>query len=102
MNKTLIIIIAFVMALAVFVMFCFGCSTEASAANRSIGWGSYDFRHIHIFNGAEGHCATIEKWYDNEAVGIEVKTAEYGNIFCSEGSYILFSTNDCPFCGGGK
>ena len=101
MNKALIIIIAFVMALAMFLSFV-ACYTEASAHNRSLGWGSYDFRHIHIFNGAEGHCATIEKWYENEGAGIEVKTAEYGNIFCSEGSYILFSTNNCPFCGGGK
>lgn len=97
MNKTLIVILAFVMALAMFLVFI-ACSTEVNA-NIGLGWGSFDFQHIHIFNGVEGHCATVEKWYENEGGGIEVKTTEYGYIFCSEGSYILFSTNVCPFCG---
>ena len=101
MKKALIIIIAFVMALAMFLVFV-ACSTEASARNVSYGLGCFDYRHIHIFNGVEGHCATVEKWYENEGAGIEVKTAEYGSIFCSEGAFILFSTTDCPFCGGGK
>jgi hypothetical protein len=100
MNKIVIIVCAFIIAAAMVISLTNLGVTEVSANNRSIGWGSYDFQHIHIFNGVEGHCATVEKWYENEGVGIEVKTTEYGNIFCSEGSYILFSTNDCPFCGG--
>lgn len=100
MSKTCIIICAFLIALSVVFIFAGVCSTDVSANNRSLGWGCNDFRHIHIFNGVEGHCATIEKWYENDGAGIEIKTAEWGNIFCAEGSYILFETNDCPFCGG--
>ena len=99
MDKVVIAISAFVVALIMIVSLgCCLALVEVSANNRS--WGCYDFRHIHIFNGVEGHCATIEKWYENEGAGIEIKTAEWGNVFCTEGSYILFETNDCPFCGG--
>jgi len=100
MNKVVIVICALLVSAMMVSAFITLCPTEVSANNRSIGWGSYDFRHIHFFNGVEGHCATIEKWYENEGSGIEVKTAEYDNIFCAEGTYILFSSSNCPFCGG--
>lgn len=102
MNKTLIVIFAFGVALIAAMLLGTVCITpiEVNANNRSLGWGCYDFRHIHIYDGVEGHCATIEQWYDNDGAGIEIKTTEWGNIFCSEGSYILFETSACPFCGG--
>lgn len=101
MDKAVIAIGAFIVALIMIIgLGCCLAPVEVNANNRSLGWGCNDFRHIHIFNGVEGHCATIEKWYENDGAGIEIKTAEWGNIFCAEGSYILFETNDCPFCGG--
>ena len=67
----------------------------------NVGWGpgNFDFKHIHFADGTgEAHCATVERWYDNE-MGIEVKTAEYGAMYLSEGLYTLFeSANHCPYC----
>jgi hypothetical protein len=70
-----------------------------SCGNKAIiSPGNYSFTHIHFTDMTKGHCATIEKWWDNEE-GIEVKTKEYGYLYCSEGSYILFeSGNKCPYC----
>ena len=69
-----------------------------SCGNMSIGPGNYSFRHVRISDHTTGYCATIEKWHDNE-LGIEIKTKEYGDIYASEGSYILFSdANKCPYC----
>ena len=74
------------------------CSCLAGCGNRSIGLGSYTFEHIRFSDSTESHCANVEKWYDNDR-GIEVKTSEYGPIFCSEGTYILFnSQSKCPYC----
>ena len=71
----------------------------ASCGNKAfISPGNFNFTHIHFTDMAEGHCATIEKWWDNEE-GIEVRTREYGYLYCSEGSYILFETGTkCPYC----
>lgn len=70
-----------------------------SCGNMSMGMGSYKYEHIHVSNGAnDAFCATVIQWYDNET-GIEVKTEEYGNIYISEGLYILIpEANKCPFC----
>lgn len=66
--------------------------------NRSLGLGNYSFKHIHFTDAVGGHCATVEKWYENES-GIEVNTKEYGAIWCSEGTYIMFESGDrCPYC----
>lgn len=76
--------------LFMFILFMFtGC-------NYSLGLGSYNFEHIHFFDKQQSYCATVEKWFENDT-GIEVKTKEYGSIFLSEGTYILFE-DDCPFC----
>lgn len=74
-------------------------STCLAGCNKAVlDPGAFSFTHIHFTDMTEGHCATIEKWWDNEE-GIEVRTAEYGAIYCSEGSYILFeSANNCPYC----
>lgn len=85
-------IIALILALiAICVIFC-------SCGNRAIGYGNFTFKHIHFSDAVEGHCATIEKWYDNEQ-GIEVKTKEFGSMYLSEGSYILIEDGThCPYC----
>jgi hypothetical protein len=68
--------------------------------NENWGFGSYTFTHVYIIGAGEGHCATIESWHDNE-MGVELHTTEFGNIYCSEGTYFLFgSEENCPFCGG--
>lgn len=92
-RKVLVIVLALCMALWMCVLT--GCG------NQSLGFGNFTFKHVHFSDAVEGRCATIEKWYDNEQ-GIEVKTKEYGSMFLSEGSYILFESDDCPFCHGGK
>ena len=68
----------------------------SSCGNQSLGMGNYSFTHIHI-GDATGYCATVKSWQDNEQ-GIEVDTEEYGAIYCSEGTYILFEDNTCPYC----
>ena len=71
-----------------------------SCGNMSYGLGNFSFRHIHFTDGAgNAHCATVEKWYDSESGGIEVKTSEYGAIFFSEAQYTLFESEaTCPYC----
>ena len=85
MKKIICILIAIVMLLTLA-----GC-------NMGLGLGSFEFTHIHIcdFSGSSSH-AKIEKWYDGES-GIEVNTKEYGSLFLSEGTYILYN-DECPIC----
>jgi hypothetical protein len=62
------------------------------------GIGNYTFEHVHFTDMVEGKCATIIQWYDNSE-GIEVQTKEYGSLFLSEGSYIMFENGSkCPYC----
>lgn len=69
-----------------------------ACGNMSMGFGTYDFSHVHFSDNLEGHCASVEVWYD-DSTGIEVLTKEHGSIFLSEGTYILFSTAEqCPYC----
>ena len=66
--------------------------------NENWGFGNYEFRHVHINGASEGYCATVESWHDNE-LGIELHTTEFGDMYCSEGTYFLFeSGTKCPFC----
>lgn len=66
--------------------------------NQSIGFGNYTFTHVHITDAVEGHCAEVNKWYSSET-GIELLTEEFGSVFCSEGTYLLFGdSSNCPFC----
>lgn len=92
-RKVLVIVLALCMALWMCVLT--GCGNE------NWGFGNYDWQHIHFSDTVGGYCATISSWHDNET-GIEVHTEEYGSMFLSEGSYILFETDSCPFCHGGK
>jgi hypothetical protein len=70
-----------------------------ACGNENWGFGNYNWKHVHFSDAVSGHCATISSWHDN-TTGIEIHTVEYGSMFLSEGSYILFeSGSDCPFCG---
>lgn len=74
------------------------CLSLCACGNENWGFGTYTFTHVHISDGVEGHCATINSWHDNER-GIELHTKEFGNIYCSEGTYFLYGDGkDCPFC----
>ena len=69
-----------------------------SCGNENWGIGNYIYTHVHIGDGAEGHCAEVTSWHDNE-LGIELHTNEFGSIYCSEGTYFLFADGaTCPFC----
>lgn len=72
----------------------------SACGNENWGIGNYTFRHVHIGDGVIGYCANVESWHDND-LGIELHTTEFGDIYCSEGTYFLFESGDnCPFCGG--
>ena len=83
---------------ALFLIMAMMCCLLAGCGNMSMGFGEFTFNHLHFTNHNESHCATIEKWYDNSN-GIEVKTKEYGSMYLSESTYMLFGeAKDCPFC----
>lgn len=61
--------------------------------------GTFNFTHIHIFDGVEGHCYNITKWWENDGTSIEVRIEGGEGIFCSEGTYQLFESSDiCAYC----
>lgn len=68
-------------------------------SNMSVGIGSYNFTHAHIAVGGDAsQCVEIERWYNDE-YGIELRTTSNGSIYCSEGTYILFTdASTCPYC----
>lgn len=73
-----------------------------SSCNMGVGLGKFAFNEVIVsVPGNDKHvCLTVEKWYDDDE-GIEVKTKECGQLFCSEGTYILFE-DKCPICGKTK
>ena len=88
MKKFIAVIMAMVLVLSL-----------SACGNESWGVGNYTFTHVHISDAVEGHCATVNSWHDNES-GIELHTKEFGDIYLSEGTYMLFNDgSDCPFCG---
>ncbi len=88
MKKILILMLVLMLMLAM-----------TACGNRGIGFGNYTFEHVHFADAVEGHCATVEVWYESEYSGIEVRTTEYGAIWCSEGTYTLFESGaKCPYC----
>ena len=71
----------------------------SACGNKSVGFGNFSFKHVHFTDAIGSHCATIEKWYECEGNGIELKTTEYGAIWCSEGTYIMFESGEkSPYC----
>lgn len=82
------------MFLAACLFVCMFCA----CGNENWGFGNYTFGHIHFGDGANAHCANVNSWHDNE-MGIEVHTEEYGSMYLSEGTYVLFEeASTCPFC----
>lgn len=76
-----------------------GTTIHAAPRNVSWSWGSYGYYHICITAGSDHVCYDIEKWYDAEEIGIEVKIKNGDHIFVCEGQYILFGqSSDCKFC----
>lgn len=73
-------------------VFCTACGNRGHSA------GNYTFNGVHCadFSGNTKDL-TVLKWYENSP-GIEVKTAEVGTVFFSEGTYILYEET-CPICG---
>ena len=89
MKKVFAIMLALVMVLGL-----------TACGNENWGFGNYTFTHVHVSDANEGHCATIESWHDNSS-GIELHTEEFGDVYLSEGTYMLFADgDDCPFCSG--
>jgi len=89
MKRKILYIIMSLIILSTFIL--------TSCGNLSIGAGNFNFKKVHIHLGSIDRCLTIEKWYDNEGMGIEVKTKECGSLFLSEGTYILIE-DKCPIC----
>ena len=89
MKRILVVLLLMVLALGL-----------CSCGNMSVGLGNFEFKKVHIDTHSYSGCLTVKKWHDNETGGIEVKTEEVGNIFLSEGTYILLE-NECPICKGG-
>ena len=69
--------------------------TLASCGNRNFfDWEHDTYNYIHCI--PDGKCYAITSWKNNE-IGIKVVTRDYGNLYFSEGTYILVS-NKCPIC----
>ena len=84
-----------ILAIALCVIVMCGLLT---GCNENIGFGNYNWKHVHFTDNVEGHCATITSWHDN-TTGIELHTKECGSMFLSESSYILFDeATHCPYC----
>lgn len=91
-KKRIVSIIAIVLMVAVLGCFLTACGNE------NWGFGNYTYTHVHTSDGSEGYCATVNSWHDND-MGIELHTKEFGSIYCSEGTYLLYENGDkCPFC----
>lgn len=76
------------------------CLSLVACGNEDWSLGNYTYTHVHASDGVEGRCATITSWHDNDT-GIELHTKEWGSVYLSEGTYMLYeSGSGCPFCGG--
>ena len=76
-----------------------GCG--AVNGNMSIVPDNYTYDGVHIISGNSFRDCTVLTWYETSKEGIEVDTKEYGSLFLSAGTYILYS-DECPICGGRK
>lgn len=69
-----------------------------TSCNKGVGLGNYEFTKIHIDAPHYSGCIEITRWYEAER-GVEVKTKDFGNLFFSEGTYVMIE-GKCPFCEG--
>ena len=86
-------IISIILTITVLFLVC----SLTTSCNQGFGLGSHTFTKVHICVGDVNKCVELEKWYDNDGMGIEVKTKNYGALFLSEGTYILIE-DKCPLC----
>ena len=105
-------IIYFVLAASITFLICifsFGCADTSNLTVNATGywsgnvskggWGNYQYNHICIIAGDDHQCYEVEKWWDNETSGLEVKIKNGGYIFAAEGTYHIYSqSSDCKFC----
>lgn len=75
-------------------------SVLSGCGNMSPGFGNFQFSNIHFQIHDKCADAYVEKWYDY-AEGVEVLTREYGSLFLSEGTYIMYN-GVCPLCEGAQ
>ena len=54
------------------------------------------FPKVHIF-GNYNDCLTIKSWYRSSDIGVIVETEEYGELYLSNGTFVLIK-DECPFC----
>lgn len=68
-----------------------------SSCNMNVGIGNYSYKKVHIFpHEGVGYCAELNSWHD-DTTGVEVHTKDYGDLFLSEGTYMLVE-DKCPIC----
>lgn len=88
---------------ALFFALAMMCCLLAGCGNMALlDPGTFTFNHLHSDTYHNPMCFTVEKWWDNEN-GIEVQTKECGNMYFSEGDYVLVEKGEnCPYCNGGN
>ena len=108
MKRLICFVLAAIVAFSVCMMIVGCADTSGSTVNATGywsgnvskgGWGNYQYNHICVIAGDDHQCYEIEKWWDNELPGLEVKIKNGGYIFASEGTYHIYSqSSDCKFC----
>ena len=105
-------VVCFILAASIIFIICTFIFGYADTSNSTVnatgywsgnvskgGWGNYQYNHICIIAGDDHQCYEVEKWWDNELSGLEVKIKSGGYIFASEGTYHIYSqSSDCHFC----
>ena len=89
MKKIIVVAVLCISLLFVFT----GCESNMAVFNP----GNYSYSHVHFSDTIASYCATVEKWHNTNS-GVKVKTTEFGSIFLAKGTYMLFETDNCPFC----
>ena len=85
------------LSLSICIAVCF-FSFTACGNQAVLDPGAFSFTHIHISDAVEGHCFEVKKWWDSES-GIEVRFTSGEGIYCSEGTYQMFTSQAaCPYC----
>lgn len=83
----------------IFIITVFTVLTLAACGNVSLGRGNYSFHGCHLQIGDLYRDVSVINWHDSEGAGVEIKTDDYGSIFASEGTYIMYEGAICPICG---
>ena len=89
-NKILIILVIAIVLLTCILLA--GCNKKML--------GNYKYTRVHILYPDYEECLEVNSWAYTEE-GIEVDTKEYGDVFISEGHYLLCK-DACPICESRK